>query len=264
MPYAQVNGTDLYYEVHGSGFPLVLSHGIGSNHLHWWQQIPEFAKRFQVIMFDHRGFGFSKDANGLGPQAFIDDLEGLLAHLSVNKAFLCGQSMGGVTVGGYAARHPDKVAGLVLSCSGGGFFPVPHSDAFKAAMAKVRSYAEFSTLSIEQDGFPQRHPVLRFLFESLAQLNHGFDMTRLPGLRAHQFDVAPLVAAGIPMQLIGGEDDNGANAAMERIQAAVPGAKFDIIPGAGHLLFFEAASHYNQLVMDFLAPLVPQPTRTAV
>jgi pimeloyl-ACP methyl ester carboxylesterase len=157
-----------------------------------------------------------------------------------------------VTIGGFASRHPERVTALILSCSGGGFFPVPHADAFKKAMANVRNYAEFSKLSIEQDGFPQRHPVLRFLFESLAQLNHQFDMKRLPELRAHKFDLNAIVDAKIPVLLIGGEDDNGANAALEKIREAVPGSKLHIIPNAGHLLFFEAPDDYNKLVVDFL------------
>lgn len=255
MPFAKVNGIDLYYEIHGNGMPLVMSHGIGSNHLHWWQQVPEFAKKYQVIVFDHRGFGFSRDSNKLGPAAFVDDLDGLLSHLGISKAFLCGQSMGGVTLGGYATRHPERVAGLILSCSGGGFFPVAHSDAFRAAVTKVRNYAEFSTLSIEQDGFPERFPVLRFLFESMAQLNHDFDMTKLADLRNHKFDVAPLVNARVPVQLIGGDDDNGANQALRQIQAAIPGSRLEIIENAGHLLFFEAAQEYNRIVLDFLKPL---------
>lgn len=252
MAFAKINGIDLYYEVHGEGHPLVLSHGIGSNHLHWWQQIPEFSKHFRVISFDHRGFGFSKDTNGLGPKVFIDDLEALLDHLDIRKAMLCGQSMGGVTVGGYAARHPERVTKLVLSCSGGGYFPVAHSDSFRQAMAKVKTYEEFSTLSIEQDGFPARHPTLRFLFESMAQLNHGFDMARLPELRTHKFSVDPVVKAGIPVLLIGGEDDNGSNAALEQIHQAVPGSVYHVIPSAGHLLFFESAAAYNELVLSFL------------
>ena len=252
MAFAKVNGIDLYYEIHGEGHPVVLSHGIGSNHLHWWQQVPELAKHFQVISFDHRGFGFSKDSNGLGPKAFVDDLAALLDHLGVREAALCGQSMGGVTVGGYASRHPERVSKLVLSCSGGGFFPVAHSDQFKQAMANVRNYKEFSTLSIEQDGFPQRHPILRFLFESMAQLNHDFDMTRLADLRTHKFSVTPIVDAKVPLLLIGGEDDNGSNAALEQIHRAVPGSAYRVIPNAGHLLFFESSEAYNRLVVDFL------------
>ena len=253
MTTARINGIDLYYEVHGEGLPLILSHGIGSNHLHWWQQVPALARQFRVVMFDHRGFGFSKDTNKLGPKSFVDDLDALLDHLDIDKPILCGQSMGGVTVGGFAARHPERVRALILSCSGGGYVPVPHSDAFKAAVSKVKSYAEFSRLSIEQDGFPARHPGLRFLFESMAQLNHDFDMSALADLRTLKFDIAPVVQARIPTLLIGGEDDSGANAALQQLHDRLPGSKFEIVPAAGHLLFFESADTYNQLVLDFLA-----------
>ncbi len=254
MPYAQVNGIELYYEVHGEGHPLVLSHGIGSNHLHWWQQIPALSQHFRVITFDHRGFGFSKDTNALGPKAFVDDLGALLTHLQVDKAILCGQSMGGVTVGGFAALNPQRVSALVLSCSGGGFFPVVPPEAFRQAVAKTKTYGEFSRLSIEQDGFPQRHPELRFLFESLAQFNDHFQMARLPDLRTLKFDPAGLVAAGVPLLLIGGDDDHGANAALEQVHAAVPGSRIEIVANAGHLLFFEAANAYNNLLLEFLQP----------
>jgi 3-oxoadipate enol-lactonase len=253
MAFAKINGIDLYYEVHGEGPPLILSHGIGSNHLHWWQQVPAFSKHFQVIVFDHRGFGFSKDTNCLGPKAFVDDLEGLLSHLNIGKAALCGQSMGGITVAGYATRHPERVKAFILSCSGGGFFPVVHPESFRQAMARVRNYQEFAKLSIEQDGFPQRHPALRFLFESMAQLNHDFDMSRAADLRSMQFDLAPIVKDGIPTLLIGAEDDNGANAALTRIHEAVAGSKLVIIPSAGHLSFFESADSYNRAVLEFLS-----------
>lgn len=255
MAYAKVNGIDLYYEVHGEGHPLVLSHGIGSNHLHWWQQIPQFAEHFRVISFDHRGFGFSKDTNDLGPSSNVDDLEALIDHLELKKVILCGQSMGGVTVGGYAARHPDRVSALVLSCSGGGFFPVGHSPEFRQAMMKVKSYAEFSTLSIEQDGFPKRQPGLRFLFESMAQLNHDFKIAKLADLRNLKFDVAAVRDAKMPVLLIGGEDDNGSNAALEQIRAAIPNSEMLIIPDSGHLLFFESAKEYNAAVLNFLSRL---------
>lgn len=252
MSYATVNGTSLYYEIHGSGPTLVLSHGIGSNHLHWWQQIPAFSNNLRVVIFDQRGFGFSKDENHLGPAAFVDDLEQLLDHLEIEETFLCGQSMGGFAVGGYAARHPDRVKGLVLSCTGAGFVPVQHSQAFKDAVARCRNYAEFATLSIEQDNFPKRHPALRVLFESTAQLNHNFDITRLPDLRLHSFDIEPLVQARTPVLLIGGEEDNGTDEALRKINHALPDSRLEIIPSAGHLLFFECADQYNQLVLEFV------------
>ena len=113
MPTALINGVELYYEVHGAGPTVVLSHGVGSNHLHWWQQVPVWSKHFRVITFDHRGFGFSGE-DGRGPPAFVDDLIGLLDHLEIRRTALVGQSMGGVTVAGVASRQPKRISALVM------------------------------------------------------------------------------------------------------------------------------------------------------
>src|SRR3990172_12371291 len=115
MPYASVNGTELYYEENGKGFPVVLAHGAGGNHLSWWQQVPEFSRHHRVITFDHRGWGLTLDAGDLGPAAFIDDLRGLLDHLEIEEALLVGQSMGGLTCLGAALAQPRRVRGLVMA-----------------------------------------------------------------------------------------------------------------------------------------------------
>src|SRR3981081_4918068 len=119
MPTARINGVDLYYEIHGAGPTVVLSHGVGSNHLHWWQQVPVWSKHLQVITFDHRGFGLSMD-DGRGLSAFVDDLIGLLDHLEIRRTALVGQSMGGFTVAGVASRQPERISALVLSSSSAG------------------------------------------------------------------------------------------------------------------------------------------------
>jgi 3-oxoadipate enol-lactonase len=115
MPYASLNGIDLYYEEHGKGFPLVLAHGAGGNHLSWWQQVPEYARRHRVITFDHRGWGLSIDSDDRGPAAFIEDLRLLLDHLEIEQAVLIGQSMGGLTSLGVALERPARVRGLVMA-----------------------------------------------------------------------------------------------------------------------------------------------------
>ena len=108
MPFASINGIELYYEVHGQGPALVFAHGGGGSHLSWWQQVPAFSDSFSVITFDHRSFGLSRDVpDGPGPEAFVQDLVALLDHLEVEKAVLAGQSMGGWTVGCFAAAHPS-------------------------------------------------------------------------------------------------------------------------------------------------------------
>jgi 3-oxoadipate enol-lactonase len=246
-----INGADIYYEIHGEGPAVLLSHGVGSNHLHWWQQIPVLSKKFKVITFDHRGFGFSSE-DGKGPKAFVDDVAGLLDHLQIEKAAMVGQSMGGVTVTGFASRFPHRVTAMVLSCSGGGVVPVKHAPSMKGALEKSRDYREFAALSISQDGFRQRKPELCFLFESMAQTNQTVNLKLLLGMRELKNDVTPIATAKIPTLLIGGEDDHGANDALRELQTLIPGASLEIIPDAGHLLFFESADQYNKLVGGFL------------
>ena len=96
MPFLTVGGCDLYYETHGTGPALVFAHGLGGNHLSWWQQIPHFRDRYTCVTFSHRGFGLSRDApGGPGPDAFVDDLAALIEHLGPADVRLVAQSMGG-------------------------------------------------------------------------------------------------------------------------------------------------------------------------
>src|SRR4051794_26506575 len=115
MPHAKINGSELYYEVHGRGDPIVFAHGRGGNHLSWWQQIPEFARDHRCIIFDHRSFGASLDANAAGQGAFVAGLVSLLDVLDIAQTHLVAQSMGGRTCLGLAVTHPERVRRLVLA-----------------------------------------------------------------------------------------------------------------------------------------------------
>ncbi|MDA0225602.1 MAG: alpha/beta hydrolase, partial [Proteobacteria bacterium] len=105
----------LYYEVCGSGPALIFAHGLGGNHLSWWQQVPAFAGRFTCVVFAHRGFAPSScTSNPPDPADYPGDLAALLDHLAIERAHLVGQSMGGWTVIGFALAHPARVLSLTL------------------------------------------------------------------------------------------------------------------------------------------------------
>ena len=80
-------GCRIYYEVTGSGPPIIFAHGLGSNHLTWWQQVPYFATRYTCITFSHRGYAPSSEIpGGPDPRDAASDLAVLIEHLRLADA----------------------------------------------------------------------------------------------------------------------------------------------------------------------------------
>ncbi len=115
MPKTEINGNQLYYEVHGKGAPLLLIGGLGSDHQSWLTVLGELAKSFQVIVYDNRGAGQS-DVRELTYSIadLADDAAALLDYLSIKKAHLAGHSMGGYIAQELAINYPERVNKLVL------------------------------------------------------------------------------------------------------------------------------------------------------
>src|SRR6266702_5205241 len=122
MPYVTVGkensgNTDIYYEDHGSGKPVVLIHGYPLNGAFWEKQTAALLKAgYRVITYDRRGFGQSaKPASGYDYDTFASDLNALLEHLDLAGAVLGGFSMGTGEVIRYLGRHGSaRVAKAVL------------------------------------------------------------------------------------------------------------------------------------------------------
>ncbi len=117
MPYAQIGDTRLYYTRDGDpSLPaLVLTHSLGTNAGLWARQIPALSQHFHVIRYDTRGHGLSSVPDGdYSFAALADDLTGLLDHLNIQLASLCGTSMGGMTVMQAALNRPQLVDRIIL------------------------------------------------------------------------------------------------------------------------------------------------------
>jgi pimeloyl-ACP methyl ester carboxylesterase len=114
--YADINGLEMYYEVHGSGPPLVLLHGsLVTIDLNWSQVIPTLAKTHQVIAIEQQGHGHTGDIDRpLSYEQMADDTAKLLRFLEVENADIVGYSMGGTTALQLAIRHPGLVRKLVV------------------------------------------------------------------------------------------------------------------------------------------------------
>src|SRR5690349_19514007 len=115
--YADIHGLHLYYEIHGTGRPLVLLHGGGSTiESTWGRTLPEFAKSHQVIAVELQAHGHTKDIDRpLSFEQDADDVAALLKHLHIDRADFMGFSNGGTTCLQIAVRHPKLVNKLVLA-----------------------------------------------------------------------------------------------------------------------------------------------------
>lgn len=114
--YAAINGLKMYYEVYGSGKPIVLVHGSFMNiPLNWSHIIPLLADKRKVIVAEMQAHGRTKDiAREFSYEAMADDVSELLKHLKVDSADVLGYSMGGGVAFQVAVRHPQQVRRLVI------------------------------------------------------------------------------------------------------------------------------------------------------
>ncbi|HSA91259.1 MAG TPA: alpha/beta hydrolase, partial [Burkholderiales bacterium] len=114
------NGAEIHYEVFGEGPAVVFAHGLGGNHLSWWQQVAHFAPTRKCVVFAHRGFPPSSPVPGSSaPDAYAEDLAALIHELGIKDIALVAQSMGGWTCLDYALREPGRVRALVMASTSG-------------------------------------------------------------------------------------------------------------------------------------------------
>jgi pimeloyl-ACP methyl ester carboxylesterase len=125
--YASVNGLNMYYEIHGTGQPLVVLHGAYMTIGTMGQIVPELAKTRQVIATELQGHGHTADIDRpLSYEQMADDVAALLRHLEIEEADVFGFSTGGSVALQVGVRHPEVVRKLVptsTSYTSDGLYP---------------------------------------------------------------------------------------------------------------------------------------------
>jgi pimeloyl-ACP methyl ester carboxylesterase len=249
----------VYYESFGNGPALVFAHGMGGNHASWFNQVPFFSRWFNVISFDHRGFGNSRELEGGADRSrFADDLEEVLNRLDVKNAILVAQSMGGGTCATFTVRHPNRVNALVLADTLVGLTMPEH---LRPRMDAVRS----ATSGLPQlqrvlsQKFREEEPGLTHLYTELNSFNgHARESLTgsLPGIMIEQ-----LVASRIPILfLVGSKDILFPPDLVNAVHQLIPNSRCREIEDAGHSVYFEKPRQFNDAVLAFLQEhrLVPE------
>lgn len=110
MNFAKLDDLEMYYEVHGSGAPLLLVAGYTCDHTFWDSMVPELAEHFQVVTFDNRGVGRTKDSGKpFSVETMAADTAQLVRYLQLPRPAVVGQSMGGAIAQMLLAKYPNSI-----------------------------------------------------------------------------------------------------------------------------------------------------------
>jgi pimeloyl-ACP methyl ester carboxylesterase len=259
-----VNGTDLYCERRGAGEPLLLIQGMAGHSLHWGESFLVLLERdFELVLYDHRGLGRSAPADGSFTIAGLAaDAVALLDGLGIESAHVLGISMGSMVAQELALAAPGRVRTLTLGCTycggpGARFTDETVVDALAAAILsgdpdrKIRTGWEFnvSTRFAAADGnfehfseLAASYPVaLPMIFAQVQAIMAHDTSERLPGI-------------GAPTLVVHGSADrmlapvNG-----EIVAGLIPGARLELLDGAGHMFFWEQPERAAELVREHVA-----------
>jgi 3-oxoadipate enol-lactonase len=239
---------------------VVLSCSLGTDRTMWDPQVPALAQGFRVLRYDLRGHGSSPAP--AGPYAIADlgeDLLALLDRLEIERATLCGVSIGAMTSIWVGARAPERVERLVLCCTSARFGP----EAAEVYRARAETVLEHGVQAVA-DGALERWFTPRFREanpELMAQVRRGLTSTSNEGYAGccealAALDLRPdLSSIEAPALVIAAGDDPATPADQGRLIAdGIAGARFELIDGAAHLASIEKAEQVTPLILGFIDP----------
>ena len=250
-------GAEVYYEVTGEGPAVVFAHGLGGNHLSWWQQVAHFAPTRTCVVFAHRGFPPSTSVPGsTAADAYADDLAALIHELDLKDVALVAQSMGGWTCLDYALREPGKVRALVMASTSGviDFTHLQDPEVDEWSRRSTGALAELQSRGIHPasgERMAREQPALAQLYWQISEMAPASFREevrfRIRGLRKQP----PGLLAKLPMSVLfitGDEDWVFPPAAGPALARLAPKASAVRVPKAGHSVYFERAAQFNELI----------------
>lgn len=258
MAFVRINDVLLHYRLHGqAGRPvIVLVNSLGTDARIWDDVIEILSSSYRIVSYDKRGHGLSDAPQGEYSLAdHVADLAGLLDDLGVERVALAGVSVGGLIAQGFALHHPERLCALVLCDTAP---KLGDADLWNERIAAVRG-----------DGLPAiAQAVMERWFSAQFVKN---EPDALSGWRSLFLRADPAGYCGTcatlrdtdltdrvgtiacPTLVVVGEDDLSTPPELVRAgAAAIPGARFEIIAGAGHIPMIEQPEKLASLIANFL------------
>lgn len=265
MAFADVGAIRLYYEVHGAGEPVVLSHEFAGSVKSWAPQL-ELSRSHRLVLYNSRGYPPSTvptDPAAYSQDHSVHDLQGLLDVLGIPRAIVGGFSMGGSIALNFALRHPERVDALILAGTGTGsadkrqfaldFAPIADRLEREGPRAVADDYLKGPTRIQLLRKSPARWRKLRDEFAELSGQGLGHTLRGVQLQRPTMYELEDdLKTLRVPTLVIVGDEDAPALDASRFLAATIPGAILHVLPGTGHTLNLEEPDAFNRIVLEFL------------
>jgi pimeloyl-ACP methyl ester carboxylesterase len=269
MPQIKTEDIQTYFEINGSGYPIVFIHGGWVSHRMWKPQIEHFSKSFRVITYDVRGHGNTggSSKNKYSMEMFADDLSVLLEVLEIKKPVICGLSMGGMVAQVYAVKYPDNLAALIL-CDTAISSELTLSDkivkyilapeflfTFLVRLLGVKRYADFAfwyarkSRSEKWVGLDKNVPA----YEKQEMIQFGTKEFNKIFSALYNYKMQDLSKIKVNTLIINGEFESKAVFHHTgKALSLIKNAKSVIIPNAGHTSNLENTDAFNAVVKEFI------------
>jgi 3-oxoadipate enol-lactonase len=257
---AQINGINIAFSDEGQGQPIVFLHAFPLNRSMWDPQVEGLKSQFRIITIDLRGHGESEAPMwrySLGQ--FAEDIKGLLEHLGISKAAFVGLSMGGYILFTLYRKYPSLFNALVLADTRA-TADTPEAKATRFSMAQIAYKRGSSTIAELMLPKLLGSTSLDHRQDLVEQLRHMITANEISGIVGDLMAMEErpdstllLRDLKIPTLVIVGEEDVASPP--EEVQGMaehIPGAKFTIIPEAGHVSNLDQPKLFNQSIREFL------------
>ncbi len=250
-----MSAVEVHHRVDGDGPPLLMINSLGADLSMWDPQLPALTDR-RVIRYDARGHGRSPAPGGRYSLADLGaDALALLDRLGVDRAEVCGLSLGGMTAMWLAAHAPERVGRIALFCTTA-YFPPKSMWADRAALVQAEGVGVVAEAAVSRwvtPGWAASHPT------SVARLRDMVAATPAAGYAGAcaaigDMDLRPdLARITAPALVVSGADDPATPPEQgRRIAAGIPGSRFEVLADAAHLATVEQPDAANRLIREAL------------
>jgi pimeloyl-ACP methyl ester carboxylesterase len=235
-------GAQIYYETHGNGPALLLTHGFGETADMWRGQIDAFARDHQVIVWDMRGHGRSRA--GADPRAYseretVHDMAAILDAVGAQDAVIAGLSLGGYTSLAFQLALPARTRALIVIDTGPGYRSDDARAGWNANALRTAARHEARARTGAHDEAADAMGLALAARGMLVQVDARI-ISSLPSISA-------------PCLIVVGADDKPFLAAADYMAAKIPGARKVTIDGAGHMVNQDQPEAFNAACLAFLA-----------